>query len=329
MKMTSNLSQVPTPVILGKAQDPSGRANLPGYFAGLRMTGRIGLSLLAGISAFAAEPAPAPAINPEIFAYDKSAPLNVQEAGRETRGAAIVQDISFTPAGQPVKAYLVTPASGAGPHAAILYVHWLGEPATTNRTQFLDEAVTLAGRGVVSLLVEGMWAKPGWYKERVPEEDHAQAVKQVIELRRAMDLLLAQPGIDPARVAFVGHDFGAMYGMMAEALDRRSRTCVFLAATPHFIDWFLFRQQPKDLEVYKQQISAIDPVLFLPKIAPAPVFLQFASKDFYVSAGEAAEFYAAAGPRKHMATYDADHALHPPEVAADRVAWLVRELGLK
>jgi hypothetical protein len=30
-----------------------------------------------------------------------------------------------------------------------------------------------------------------------------------------------------------------------------------------------------------------------------------------------------------MATYNAGHDLHTPEVAADRVAWLERELGLK
>lgn len=281
------------------------------------------LSLLSSVTALAAEP------KPELFAYDKSAPLNVKEAGREARGAALVRDLTFTPADKPVKAFLVSPATGAGPHAAILYVHWLGDPKTTNRTQFLDEGVALAGRGVVSLLVEGMWAEPGWYKNRVPEEDHAQAVRQVIELRRAMDLLLAQPGIDPKRVALVGHDFGAMYGMMAEALDRRAKTCVFMAPTPHFVDWFLFRQQPKDLAAYKAQLATIDPVLFVPKLAPAPVFFQFASKDFYVTAEEAAEFYAAAGPRKQMATYEADHGLHPPEVAADRVAWLERELGLK
>jgi len=279
------------------------------------------LCLLSSVSA--AEP------GADLFAYDHTAPLNLQETGRETRSGAVVRDITFTPASSPVKAYLVTPATGAGPHAAILYVHWLGEPKTTNRTQFLDEAVALAGRGVVSLLVDTMWAEPGWYKNRIPEEDHAHAVRQVIELRRAMDLLLAQPGIDPARVAFVGHDFGAMYGMIASALDRRARTYVFMAATPHFIDWFLFRQQPKDLESYKQQLAVIDPVRFVPQLAPAPVFFQFASKDFYITAEEAAEFYAAAGPRKQTTTYEADHALHPPEVAADRVVWLARELGLK
>ncbi|HEY8993170.1 MAG TPA: hypothetical protein VIM71_00675, partial [Lacunisphaera sp.] len=310
-------------VILSRAKDPSRRARTLGSFARLRMTGYLGVFFLWCTTALPADPAP------DLFAYDQSVPFNLQELGHETRGAALVRDITFTPTDKPVKAYLVTPADQPGPHAAILYVHWLGEPATTNRTQFLDEAVALAGRGVVSLLVEGMWAEPGWYKNRVPEEDYTHAIRQVVELRRAMDLLLAQPGVDSTRVAFVGHDFGAMYGMMASAQDRRAKTYVFMAPTPHFIDWFLFRQQPKDLEAYKRQLAAIDPVRFVPKLAPASVFFQFANKDYYVTAEEATEFYAAAGPRKQMATYEADHDLHPPQVAADRMAWLERELGLK
>ena len=315
-------------VILSKAKDPRERTGARltlGSFAPLRMTAFVGLLSFAAATGIATEPA----LVADIFAYDKAAPFNVQETGRETRGAALVRDLTFTPADKPVKAYLVSPASGSGPHAAILYVHWLGEAKTTNRTEFLDEAVVLAGHGVVSLLVDTMWAEPGWYKNRVPEEDYPRAVRQVVELRRAMDLLLTQPGLDRQRVALVAHDFGAMYGMIAEAQDRRAKTCVFLAATPHFTDWFLYRQQPKDLATYKQQLAPIDPVLFVAKLAPAPVFFQFAHKDFYVPPEKAAEFYAAAGPRKQLATYEAGHDLHTPEVAADRVAWLERELGLK
>ena len=280
------------------------------------------LALSAATFAVATEP------SDSIFDYDRSAPLNVQEVSHEICGAALVRDITFTPADKPVKAYLVSPATGTGPHAAILYVHWLGEPATTNRTEFLDEAVTLASRGVVSLLVDTMWAEPNWYKNRIPEEDYAHAIRQVIELRRAMDLLLAQPGIDPKRVAFVGHDFGAMYGMLASALDRRAKTYVFMAGVPHFIDWFLFARQPQETESYRKQIAPLDPVNFVGRLPPASVFFQFANKDQYVSTAQAAEFYAPAGPRKQMATYEAGHDLHTTEVAADRVAWLSRELTL-
>lgn len=286
-----------------------------------------GACSLAGLALVAAE---APATPPplEIFAYDRAAPLQVQEVGRETRGAALVRDITFVPVDRPVKAYIVAPAAGGDRQAAILYLHWLGEPATTNRTEFLAEAVALAGRGVTSVLVDTMWAEPKWYGQRIPEEDYAQAIHQVVEFRRAMDLLLAQPGLDPARVAVVGHDFGAMYGMIAAAADRRAKTYVFMAATPHFADWFFFARQPKDPAAYRAQIATIDPVRYVPLLAPARIFFQFANHDEYVSEEEAAEFYAAAGVPKHTALYAAGHDLHTPEVAADRVAWLARELGL-
>ncbi|HVT72701.1 MAG TPA: hypothetical protein VHD61_06160 [Lacunisphaera sp.] len=284
------------------------------------------LPTLALIALAAAQPARA--ADPDLFAYDRSAPLELREAGSETRGTATLHDITFVGTKDPIKAYLVTPAS-PGPHAAILYVHWLGEPATTNRTEFLDEAVALAQRGVVSLLIDTMWAKPKWYGTRIPEDDYASSVNQVIEIRRAMDLLLAQPGVDASRVAYVGHDFGAMYGMLAGGADRRARTYVFMAGVPHFLDWALFAKKPKDLEAYKAQIAPLDPANFLPRLAPAPVFFQFGNKDEYVSAAQAADSYAAAGVRKQMTTYAAGHDLHTAEVAADRVAWLERELGIK
>ena len=263
----------------------------------------------------------------DIFAYDRTAPLQVTELARETRGDAVVRDITFVPVDQPVKGYVVSPANAkTGP--AILFVHWLGEPATTNRTEFLAEAVALAERGVTSVLVDTMWAAPKWYGKRIPEDDYAQTIHQVIELRRAMDLLLAQSGVDPQRVAFVGHDFGAMYGMIASALDHRAKAYVFMAPTPHFADWFFFARQPKDAAAYRAQISSIDPVLYVPKLAPARIFFQFANKDEYVSADEAAEFFAATGVPKQTATYEAGHDLHTAEVAADRVAWVARELKL-
>jgi pimeloyl-ACP methyl ester carboxylesterase len=282
--------------------------------------------LLGLVAALRAANAGAPA---SLFDYDRSAPLDVRETGQEKRDDAIVRDITFVGVKAPVKAYIVSPAGGGSGLAGVLYVHWLGEPATTNRTEFLNEAVALANQGVVSVLVDTMWAQPKWYEQRVPENDYQDAIRQVIELRRAMDLLLAQPGVDPQRIAYVGHDFGAMYGTVMAGVDRRAKTYVFMAGVPHFIDWFLFAAKPKDLPTYRAQIAPLDPVNFIPQIAPAPVFFQFAAHDEYVSAAAAAEFYGAALPRKQMATYDSGHDLHHPEVTADRVTWLIRTLELK
>jgi len=271
---------------------------------------------------------PAFAADSDLFNYDQAAPLDVRELGQEKRPGAVVRDITFVGVKDPIKAYLVTPLS-PGPHAAILYVHWFGNPATTNRTQFLDEAAALAARGVVSLCVDAMWSRPGWWKGRTPETDLAGGVQQVVELRRALDLLIGQPGVDPRRVALVAHDFGAMFGAVMGATDRRPKTYVLMAPTPRLSDWYLFNVKPASVDDYKQQLAPLDPIGAVPRLAPAPVFYQFAAKDKYVPLPRPAEFYDATSPRKHMATYDAEHDLLPPEVAADRVTWLEHELGLK
>ena len=278
------------------------------------------LTLAAGNPVFAAESDP--------FNYDQTAPLDVREAGVEQRGDATVRDITFVGVKDPINAYLVAPAK-PGPHAAILYVHWFGDPKTTNRTQFLDEAVALASRGAVSLLVDAMWSKAGWWKGRKPETDFAGGVQQVIELRRALDLLLSQPGVEAQRLALVAHDFGAMFGAVMGAVDHRPKTYVLMAPTPRLADWYLFNVKPASLDDYKKDLSPLDPVNAVPKLAPATVFYQFAAKDKYVPLPRPAEFYDATQPRKQMATYDCEHEMLLPEIAADRGAWLERELELK
>ncbi len=228
-------------------------------------------------------------------------------------------------------ATLLVPA-GAGPHeeAGILWVHWLGEPATTNRTEFLEEAGSLARRGAVSLLVDAMWARPGWYQQRVLAEDFTRYVRQVIELRRALDLLAMRPEVDAARIGLVGHDYGAMHGVIAAALDERVRTCVFIAATPSFNDWAFYVQKPDDMDAYLRQTAPLELVDYAAALTGRPVFLQFARVDPYVPTAKAEAFFAAFGKPRRMQVYDgAGHEMTAPlAIRADRTAWLVHELHL-
>jgi len=242
--------------------------------------------------------------------------------------AGAVVDTTYTSEGQLVKAYVVRPTQGKGPFAAVLFVHWLGDPETSNRTQFLPEALELAERGVISVLIEAPWSDPKWYSNRIPEEDYANSLRQVMAQRRAMDLLLTQPDVDRRRVAVVAHDFGAMYAILAEASDKRAKTYIFMAPAPHFIDWFLFARQPKDPSQYKATLAPLDPVNLVGQLSHAPILFQFAANDHYVSPQQAAAFSAATRGPKEVRTYPTEHHLRVPEARADRTAWLVRELGL-
>lgn len=276
---------------------------------------------------FAHLPAAAPAPDP-VFNYDASQPFQSQQHDKKVTKEISILDLSFVPLDKPVKAFMVKPISAKPLSPAVLFIHWYGDPATSNRTQFLSEAVDLAHQGVVSLLIEAMWAEPGWYKNRVPENDFDMSVRQVIELRRAMDWLLAQPEVDKKRVALVAHDFGAMYGVIAESLAPRARTYILMAPTSRFIDWFLFASQPKNRDTYETNLSTLDPLNYLSRLAPAPVFFQFGATDEYVSAGEALDLYTATLPRKQMVTYKVGHDLNTPDAREDRLNWLLREFGI-
>jgi pimeloyl-ACP methyl ester carboxylesterase len=266
-----------------------------------------------------------------LFTYDQTAPFDVQQVSTEDREGVTVQDITFVGvpgSSDPVRAYLVTP-SGEGPFAGILWAHWLGEEKS-DASQYLDEAVELAKSGVVSVLPNAMWSKPGWYENRVLPEDFANGIKQVIEFRRAMDLLISQPGVDAARLAFVGHDYGGMYGTLAAGLDQKAKAYVFIAVTPSILDWAFFAAEPESRVDYIRQNAMLEPMDYLQQIKNASFLFQFSSNDIFVGRVKGGEFFGnAADPKERKIYDDTDHSMSSDQVKLDRDVWLKTQLGLE
>ncbi len=265
-----------------------------------------------------------------LFNYDATLPLGVKVKEVEKRLGATVLDLTFDAlTGKDVAAYVVTP-EGQGPFAAVLWVHWLGEPETTNRTQFLNEAVNLASHGVISVLVDAMWStatNPDWFGKRVPDEDYGNSIRQVIALRRAMDLLLSQQGVDRSRVGLVGHDYGGMYSMMMAGVDQRLRAQVYVAVVPSLNDWAFLGPQPQSKAAYLRQNAMLELTDYLRQVKSVPAFLQFGTKDVYVSRVDSG-IIANALSTKNRKFYETDHAMTLPEIAADRDAFLLKELAV-
>lgn len=225
------------------------------------------------------------------------------------------------------EAYLVEPIGG-GRGPALLFLHWFDTEAPDgNRTQFVDEAVTLAREhGVVSLLPQGRFPWAG-----DPTDAHADAARIRAEVERhraALDLLAARPDVEAGRIGLVGHDFGAMHGVILAAEDPRLAAVVLIAATPRWGDWFLpFWPIAGDRFDYLRALAPLDPITRIGDLAPRPVCLQFARNDFFIAAMTGLELQRAAGDPNELHAYDADHAVHDPQAVADRTAFLARVLG--
>jgi hypothetical protein len=265
------------------------------------------------------------------FDYDPHEPLQVQEVGVTQEQGASIHDITYASQGQTVSAYLVMP-SGQGPFAAILFMHWLDHSPTANRTEFLSEAVTLAQKGVVSLLPQGFYP---WIEAPANIEHDCQAtIQQTIVLRRGLDLLLAHETVDAARVAFVGHDYGAMYGAILSGVERRFKAFDLIAPIARFSTWNvpffdgLDALTPQQRLDYTVQTAAIDPLNYVGQTDQRPIFFQFARQDVYVSLADVNTLLQVAGNMAKYTLYQADHALTDGPSQQDRTAWLSEQLGL-
>ena len=275
-----------------------------------------------------------PAPSPVPLDYDRDRPVDVQPLSPTDRQGVTVKQITYErlDGTRNAATIVLPPAGAAGSHAAILYLHWYEPPKpSSNRTEFLAEAIELASLGTTSLLIDTPWRVEGWLASRDGSKDYDFSVHEAKEVRRALDVLLAQPSIDPTRVAIVGHDFGAMYGALAAAADRRVTHMVYMAGNGSMGEWFLF--QPKregaDREAFLSTLHPLDPALALARLSTRPVLLQFGTKDRFVSVENAtAQAEAVTGPKTVKMYEGAEHEL-TYAATRDRVAWLKEQLRLR
>src|SRR5215470_14791746 len=278
-------------------------------------------------------------LGPQAFEYDRKAPVDVQEAGVTKRGDVEVHDISYaSPKGGRVPAYLVVPA-GKGPFAAVIWGHWYwANSAARNRTEFLNEAVALASSGVVSLLTDGPVARPGHVQSKDPlnEQQVTDLIQQIVDMERGADLLLAREDVDPRRLAYVGHSYDATVGGFLSGLDKRFKSFVLMAGglsdevdmkSKEFQD-FVQKVGHEKFDAFQAKYGWLDPGKFVPHAAPATVFLQYATKEDFLTVERAKEYGANVSEPKKFQVYEAPHALNAA-ARRDRVAFLCEQLKVK
>ncbi len=243
--------------------------------------------------------------------------------------AVVVEDVQLPMGGQPaLPAYLVRPEGEQAPHsqAAVLFLHWLGH-VHSDRSQFLGEAVELARRGAVSLLPQGRFP---WSSRPVGDEADVEAV---IAQREAFDVALRHLQrllvVDGRRVALVGHDYGAMYGVLLAEQHPELAAVVLAAPDAAWGTWFTtywLDCNGARARAYNSLFHGLQPARYVARLGDR-LLLQWAGQDTYVPPA-VRERYAAAAPQARVELYEsADHQLGT-RAKADRDAFLSLRLDL-
>jgi uncharacterized protein len=242
-----------------------------------------------------------------LLAYRGDRPFGVVVNGTQVNASgATVADITYVgAAGEAVDAYLMLPgkepgASGpaAGGLPGILYVHGSGG----SRVEFMYEATRVAEQQhMVGLVISRPIAT-------FDADPLTSALLDVREIRRALDLLAAQPEVDPARLGYVGFSMGAILGTVALPADRRVKAATLMSVVPSY------------------GLPDLNLRLFAPHVTTPTVLLQFGSDDSYYTRAEA-ESFAALMPATHKVVwYEAGHALNAAAMM-ERDAWLAERLS--
>jgi pimeloyl-ACP methyl ester carboxylesterase/precorrin-6B methylase 2 len=284
-----------------------------------------------------AEPKPEPVSTgaASLFSYDAAAPLNIHAEESQTAAGASITPVSFAGVRGPVSATLIAPVK-KGRYPAVIFAHDYGR-----RDEFIPEALVLARAtpAAVALLIDAPPERPvGWRRgfnamlSTVNDQEiHIQAV---IDIRRGIDFLGSRSDVDAQRLLYVGHGYGANWGVILAGIERRLRGFVLMAAVPSLAeamqgddpDWADTRYVlgSERFAAYKEAMSAIDPIGFVRSWVGAPILFQFGRYDSFVSRAMADRLTGAMPQPQTVEFYDAGHSVNDPRALADRSRFLAR-----
>ena len=302
---------------------------------------RFGIALLIFdfliITSVAAPAERTPKYSVHLFDYDSQQPLDIHDTTVKDFRCGVIHDITYaSPSGGSISAYLIVPKSN-GPFAAIVFGHW----GNGTRGEFIPEAKAYACAGVVSLLPDYRWERPRpWYSGiddfTHPDLDRKTRISTVIEMRRAIDLLLTRTDVDPKRIGYVGHSFGAQWGAILAAVDPRIKAAVLMAGAAEEADMLLRSDNlqitdlraglpPGQLDAYLNALADLNAINYV-RYAQSPLLLQFANFEQYFDRISMQRYAAATPEPKSVLFYDSAHDLNDPQALKDRSDWLAKRL---
>lgn len=266
--------------------------------------------------------------------YDAKAPLDVKTVRAQQRGDVTVTELTYaSPKGGRVPAYLVAPP-GPGPFAGLVFLHW----TQGSKNEFLDEALTLARAGVVSLLVDAPHVRPApWRGSLKGAALYDTSLQMLVDLRRAVDLLASRSEVDAQRLGYVGHGQGATTGGALAGVEPRLRAFVLMSGIGDASQSLREREPDNEKPVARarskedfaklvRKMAALDGVVGVGSASPRALFFQNGRSDPQVTPAQVNTFVDAATLPRLAKVYEGGHELGEA-ARRDRAQWLRTHLG--
>jgi dienelactone hydrolase len=278
--------------------------------------------------------------NLPLFDYDQQAPLDVEEVTSWREGNATWIDLTYaSPKGGRVPATLIVP-DGRGPFAGVIAMH--GMPS--NRQNAYGVGRLHADRGAVVILIDAPFARPENVNRpqgalTLSEQDREEQIQLIVDLRRAVDLLIARPDVDPDRLAYIGISYGGAMGGLLAGVEHRLQAYVLQVGdgglvthmtgeddTEEYSEATLDQPSREQLHLWLAAMWPIEPIHFVGHAGPAALLFQNGTQDKLVPPDDGLRYQRAGSEPKETLWYDAGHGL-PREAFRDQTTWLQSHIG--
>nr|NIS79658.1 DUF4396 domain-containing protein [Anaerolineales bacterium] len=161
-------------------------------------------------------------------------------------------------------------------------------------------------------------------------------IQLITDLRRAIDLLITRPEVDPQRLAYLGVSYGGAMGGLLAGIEHRLVAYVLQVGdgglVTHSTGLDDVGSSFQDLSVEEQvrwveAMWPIEPIHYVSQAAPAELLFLNGTQDALVPPADALRYQSAGSDPKTILWYEAGHRL-PLKAMRDQVAWLESRIGL-
>ena len=261
-----------------------------------------------------------PELREFLFRYDRSAPLAVETGAVAERNGVVRQSLRYISINHArVPALLTYDPTTPAPRPVLMIQH--GLRSSKDDPRLADLAAIWAPYGFACLTIDAplhgeraqgpfdLMALLG-----LPYTGLRFVVQNVVDLRRAVDLIETRPDLDAQRIAFVGFSMSTFLGVQFVALEPRVHAACLALGGAGLFHFFSAQATSAPRAELEMVASIVDPLHYAGMIAPRPVLQVNSETDQVVPAALGHMLYGALAGPKRMIWYRGEHGEMPDDV---------------